>query len=90
MSKPFDEARLQEVLDVASDFTRKTAMSIMALPPEARGTAIELTERAMKASIFEMLGDAPIGEKWLQSNMAAIRGLIAQIELSGGADGGSA
>ena len=90
MTPPFDQARLQELFDAAAAFTRKTALSIATMPAEARAPALELTERAMKESIFEMLGDAPIGERWLRSNMTAIRELIAQIEVSGGAKGGRA
>jgi hypothetical protein len=35
-------------------------------------------------------GESPIGNEWLQSQMAAIKELISQIETSGGASGGNA
>ena len=90
MKTPTDAERLQDMIAEATAFTQKAALSIATSPAETRTAALELTERVLKASIVERLGDASIGEQWLQSSMAAIRELIAQIEVSGGAAGGRA
>jgi hypothetical protein len=74
----------------ATAFTRRMALSIATMPAETRPAALELTERALKSSIFETLGESKVGYQWLQASMAAIRELIAQIEMSGGAAGGKA
>jgi hypothetical protein len=87
---PIDAERLQDLVDGATTFTQKTALSLATLPVEARSTALDLVERALRAAMNEMLGESPIVEQWLQANIAAIRELIAQIELSGGAAGGTA
>jgi hypothetical protein len=87
---PIDQDRLREVMAAATAFTRRMALSIATMPAERRPVALELTERALRASIVETLGESPIGDQWLQASMAAIRELIAQIEMSGGAEGGRA
>jgi len=88
MKTPTDAERLQDMIAEATALTQKAALSLATSPAETRSAALELTERALKASIVERLGDAPIGAQWLQSSMVAIRELIAQIKLSGGAAGG--
>jgi hypothetical protein len=90
MTTPVDPDRLQEVMAAATAFTRRMALSIATMPVDARPAALELTERALKASIVETLGESRVGDQWLQASMAAIRELIAQIEMSGGAEGGRA
>ena len=50
VTPPFDQTRMQEVLDAAAAFTRRMALSIATMPPEARSAALALTERAIRAS----------------------------------------
>jgi hypothetical protein len=90
LTPPLDPERFQGLTDTATAFTRRMALSIATMPPESKGAALELTERALKASIVETLGESPVGEQWLLASMAAIREIIAQIETSGGAAGGKA
>jgi hypothetical protein len=87
---PIDAERLHDMIDGATAFTQKTALSVATLPIESRAAALETVERGLRAVMTAMLRDPPIVEPWLQANMAAIRELIAQIELSGAAAGGTA
>jgi hypothetical protein len=73
-----------ELVDQTVATIRRTAISIAALPSEAREEALFAADRAYADAMLCRGQDVAAAAKWVELVMTAVRLLVAQIDSSGG------
>ena len=69
---------------------QRIAMGIVALPKEERATHYAMVRRNFEAAITEFGIEGAMAHAWLNRTMIGIQTLVTEIEISGGAEGGTA
>ena len=69
---------------------QRIAMGIVALPKEERARHYAMVRRNFEAAIMEFDVDGDMANAWLDRTMTGIQTLVTEIEISGGAEGGTA
>jgi hypothetical protein len=80
---------LKAAIDAATTFTRQSALMIATMPEETRGIAYLIAQHKLGEAIRVEMGDTDLARKLVRSQMADIRELVAKIDASRGAAGGS-
>lgn len=80
----------QDLVDHTLGTIQRTAMKIAALPAESRGEAFDVAHRTYADAMHDSGQDNVAAAKWVEMVMTAIRLLVAEIDHSGGRDGGYA
>jgi hypothetical protein len=65
-------------------------MGIVALPKEERARHYAMARRNFEAAITEFGIEGAMAHAWLNRTMIGIQTLVTEIEISGGAEGGTA
>jgi hypothetical protein len=69
---------------------QRIAMCIVALPKEERARHYAMVRRNLEAAITEFGIEGAMEHAWLNRTMIGIQTLVTEIEISGGAEGGTA
>jgi hypothetical protein len=69
---------------------QRIAMGIVALPKEERARHYAMVRRNFEAAITEFGIEGAMAHAWLNRTMIGIQTLVTEIEISGGAEGGTA
>ena len=69
---------------------QRIAMGIVALPKEERARHYAMVRRNFEAAITEFGIEGAMAHAWLNRTMIGIQTLVTEIEIGGGAEGGTA
>ena len=69
---------------------QRIAMGIVALPKEERARHYAMVRRNFEAAITEFGIEGAMAHAWLNRTMIGIQTLVTEIEISDGAEGGTA
>jgi hypothetical protein len=80
----------QAIIDASIGSVQRLAMRLIDLPKDQREGGFEIVRRNFEGALKKFGIDGAQGQAWLDSQIEAIRRLVAEIETSGGSLGGKA
>jgi hypothetical protein len=80
----------RDELDAAISSVQRIAMKIEELPVPSRDAALKIAEQAFTEATTKFGIDPERGRQFVDLQMGALRALVREIELAGGAAGGNA
>jgi hypothetical protein len=80
----------QQLAEYTVGTIQRTAMRIAAIPAGAREDAFDAAHQAYASAMHQRGQDHVAAARWVEMVMTGVRQLVAQIDISGGGEGGHA